>query len=442
MSTLPQQLSNDEERVRLSRRSPLEPLRHTQYAACWTTGVLAHAASWMQNLTVPYLVFQLTDSASWLGMAAVAGYAPALIGNPVGGALADRYSRKGILLCTLALKCAVAFILYALWSNDALTLLGMLVLLALNGLGSTIHTACWSAFSPQLVPTDALAATYRINSIMVNLSRAFGPALAGWIIATDGPGSAFRLAGLAYLPFGVALILARPRPVPTEDAENVFRSILAGAQAILGTRRLSIPTITSATVSVFGAGLQGLTAALAAEVYGVGPIGLGWLVSAMGTSCVISGIAIALIGDRFSRSKTLLFGLAAYACGAILAGSTNLFPMGLAAHAIIGIGHVTIYVSCATALQLNLREEFRGRVTSLYMMGIFLGMPLGAQTGGLLADEVGLTNVIISYGFALLLYIALGYRCFDGFRDLDRELKQSEEKVPSGIDTAPISTQT
>ena len=76
-------------------------------------------------------------------------------------------------------------------------------------------------------------------------------------------------------------------------------------------------------------------------------------------------------------------------------------------------------MSCATSLQLNLREELRGRVTSLYMMGIFLGMPLGSQVGGLLADQVGLATVMTAYGAALLLYLGIARTWLRGFADLD-----------------------
>lgn len=402
-----------------ARPSPLEPLRHRQYAACWLTGILAHGASWMQSITVPFLVFEMTGSAAWLGAAAVAGQAPALIGNPIGGVLADRYSRRGILLAALSVKCAVAFGLWALWSNDALSLAPILGLLALNGLGATIYAACWSSFAPQLVPKAALASVYRVNSIQINLSRAAGPALAGWVLAAFGPGTAFLVAAICYAPFAVALALARPRPIPVELHAGTLRALLAGVRAIREHRGLAVPLVTAAVVSIFGAGLQGLTAGLAADVYGVGAEGLGWLVSSMGIACVLTGIVVALLGERVARSTTATIGIAAYASGAILAGATDLYAVGLAGYAIIGIGHVTLYVSCATSLQLNLREELRGRVTSLYMMGIFLGMPLGSQVGGLLADQVGLATVMTAYGAALLLYLGIARTWLRGFADLD-----------------------
>jgi MFS family permease len=142
----------------------------------------------------------------------------------------------------------------------------------------------------------------------------------------------------------------------------------------------------------------------------------------MGISCVLTGVGVALLSDSIVRSTLVKVGLVAYASGAILAGATQSYSVGLVAFGIIGIGHVTVYVSCATALQLHLREEMRGRVTSLYMMGIFLGMPLGSQVGGLLGDLVGLPAVMIAYGIALLVYMGVARVRLRGFADLDGDL--------------------
>ena len=113
-----------DDRAATARRpvGAFEPFRHGLFTACWWGSLFAHAAVWLQNITVPYLVFEMTGSATWLGVAAVAGQAPALVASPLGGVLADRYSRRGVLLVTLLLKTAVAFGLYALWRQEALQL--------------------------------------------------------------------------------------------------------------------------------------------------------------------------------------------------------------------------------------------------------------------------------------------------------------------------------
>ena len=145
-----------------AHRSVFEPFQHTLYTACWSTGMLAHAAVWLQNIAVPFLVFELTGSATWLGVAAVASHAPALIGSPLGGVLADRYPRRGLLLATLVLKIAVSFGFYILWQLEALHLSVMMALLIVNGLAHTVHLACFSSFIPQIVPRSILASAVRL----------------------------------------------------------------------------------------------------------------------------------------------------------------------------------------------------------------------------------------------------------------------------------------
>lgn len=398
-----------------------EPFRHGLFTACWLGSLLAHGAVWLQNITVPYLVFEMTGSATWLGAAAVAGQAPALVASPLGGVLADRYSRRGLLLATLALKATASFGFYTLWSRDALELGPMLMLLVLNAVAHTVHLSCSSAFVPQIVPRRILASAYRLNSIQVNLSRAAGPAVAGFVLAQYGAGAAFVASGFAYLPFTVVLVLARPRSIEPPPHEGTFRALRAGVSAVLGSRALGIPVLTAAVVSFFGAGIQPLTAGLASDVYGVDAQGFGWLVSSMGISSFLSGVVLALIGERVARSKSVRAGLLFYGAGVALAGSTDLFAVGIAGFLLIGVGHVFVYVSCATSMQLHLSEDMRGRVTALYMTAIFVAMPAGAQLGGFLGDQIGLPPVLIAYGVALIAYSLLSGVTLRAFSDIDGE---------------------
>ena len=398
------------------------PFRHTLFTACWWGSLLAHAAVWLQNITVPYLVFEMTGSATWLGVAAVAGQAPALIASPLGGVLADRYSRRGLLLATLALKVIVSFGLYTLWSQGSLQLAPMLALLVLSASAHTVHLSCASAFVAQTVPTRLFGSAYRLNAIQINLSRAVGPAIAGWLLASFGPGAAFATSGFGYVPFAIVLLLARPRPIAPAHQEGTFRAIRSGIRAIVGNRALGVPVLTAAVVSFFGSGIQPLTAGLASDVYRVDAQGFGWLVSSMGISCAVSGLLLAVMGERVARSKSARLGLLVYAVGAVLAGTTEVFAIGVGAYVLIGFGHVFVYVSCATSMQLHLTEELRGRVTSLYMTAIFVAMPAGAQLGGFLGDRIGLPSVLIGYGVALAAYVALSKVGLRNFGDLDGEL--------------------
>ena len=148
---------------------------------CWTTSAVAHSANWMQSVAVPFLVYEMTGSHALLGVAALAGQAPALLASPLGGLWADRYSPKKILLATLAVKACVALSFFALHRSELLSLPWIFGLLAIGGFASTANIAVWQPFVAQIVSDRSLAAAYRLNAMQFNFSRAVGPALAGAI---------------------------------------------------------------------------------------------------------------------------------------------------------------------------------------------------------------------------------------------------------------------
>ena len=250
----------------------------------------------------------MTESATWLGLAAVASQAPALVASPLGGVLADRYSRRAVLIVTLLLKMVVSFGLYALWDRDLLTVSSILTLLTLSGIAHTVHLASSSAFIPQIVPRKILPAAVSLNSIQVNLSRAIGPAIAGLVLSHFDAGGAFLASGFAYLPFAVVLVFARPRPIEPPPRQSTWHALRDGISTITSSRALSVPVITAGFVSFFGSGIQPLTAGLASEVYEVGPQGFGWLISSMGISSAAAGVLYAATDGRGRRSRMVKTG--------------------------------------------------------------------------------------------------------------------------------------
>ena len=376
----------------------LAPLREWSFTSCWLAGTLAHSAQWMQSIAVPFIVYQQTESATWLGAAAVAGQAPALLASPLGGVWADRYSRRAILLTTLTIKMAVAVGLFALYQADTLTPLRMIGLLVVGGFAATVNITCWQAFVAQLVPPHLIAQTYRLNAIQFNVSRAVGPALAGVVLAQFGAGIAFAINAAAFVPMVLAIIAVRPRPLVTPEPDSPFASFVAGARAAFAHRGFAVPIATAAFLSVFGQGLHPLMAGLAADVFGVGEQGFGMLMSSVGIASVTTAIAIVFVGDFAPRSRQASVGLYLYALGILTVAATNDYAIGLFGFAITGIAHVLVHIHTTTALQVHLTDELRGRVTSIYLLGIIASIPLGAFVGGFLGDRIGLQSVVGLYG--------------------------------------------
>jgi len=397
----------------------LAPLREWGFTTCWLAGILAHSAQWMQSIAVPFIVYQLTESATWLGLAAVAGQAPALLASPLGGVLADRYSRRAILLITLAIKIAVACGFCALYNLDLLTPERMVALLIIGGFSATVHITCWQAFVAQLVPPDLIAQTYRLNAIQFNLSRAVGPAMAGIVLSTFGAGVAFAVNAAALVPMVIAIIAVRPRALTTPPPVSPMRAFMTGAKTAFAHRGLVVPIATAAFLSVFGQGLHPLMAGLAADVFQVGEQGFGMLMSSVGVASVVTAVSVVFFGDRALRSHQASVGLFVYALGILTVGATDDYTVGLIGFAVTGVAHVLVHIHTTTALQLHLDDELRGRVTSIYLLGIIASIPLGAQVGGLLGDQIGLQNVVGLYGAAVLGYALYAHFFLDRLSDLD-----------------------
>jgi MFS family permease len=397
----------------------LAPLRQWPFTSCWLAGTLAHSAQWMQTIAVPFIVYQMTGSATWLGAAAVAAQAPALLASPLGGVWADRYSRRAILLITLGIKMAVALGFYALHQADGLTPERMVVLLVVGGFASTVHITCWQAFVAQLVPARLIAPTYRLNAIQFNFSRAVGPALAGVVLAAWGAGAAFLVNAVAFVPMVAAVSLVRARSLAVAPHSSPLEAFRTGASAAFRHRGLAVPIATAAFLSVFGQGLHPLMAGLASDVFRVGEQGFGFLMSSVGGASVLTAVAIVFVGDRAPRSTQAGVGLFLYALGILTVAATDDYAVGVVGFAITGVAHVLVHIHTTTSLQLHLSEELRGRVTSIYLLGIIASIPLGAQLGGLLADRIGLRLVVAGYGMAVLGYAMFARLVLGGLGDLD-----------------------
>ena len=409
-----------EERTQaLLRVSPLAPLRQPQFVSCWLGGAVSSSANWMLGLSVPFLVYEMTESTTWLGIAAIASNGPAIISSPLGGVWADRYSKRVVLLLTLVFQFGIALWLYSASQAGELTVLRLIGLAAAMGFASSTHLSAYQPFVAEIVPEHQIAPAYRLNAIQFNVSRAIGPAIAGFVLAQWGPSTAFLVNALAYLPLALVLVFVRPRPLPRIPTKGVLSDLAAGARVIWHDRRLRVALTTSTVTAVFGMSIHPLIAGLAKDVFRVEEQGLGILVSSVGVAAVVTAFMTVWMGDRVRRSAMVRTGLVLYGIGLWVVSATDDFAIGVLGFGITGIAHVLVNVSVTTSVQVHVPESFRGRVTSLQLMGIIVSMPVGAQLGGLLGEGIGLPAVLALYASALIGYAAWAHLRMNGLRDLD-----------------------
>jgi MFS family permease len=395
-----------------TRRHPrlgaLDALRHREFALFFAAALVSNTGGWLQSIAAPFLLYEVTRSNTWLGLAGFASLAPGILLAPLAGILADRHPRRRILLLTQCLHAGVAAALCGLAAAGAADAPRILGLLLLGGIANGIQMTSWQSYVPLLVPRESLADAVRLNSAQFTISRALGPALGGVVLASAGAAAAFGLNACSFALVLVVLALGRPRPTPPSGDAPALEQVREGVRAVLRSPALRIAVLTAFAVALLGQSVMSLAAGLAAEVFGVGAIGLGAMTSMFGTGAMLGALVLALFPDTVPRSGMTQAGLVCYAGGLGLVAATRQLGFGLAGFLLMGVSHVLVTISLNTSVQVQVADELRGRVMSLYLMGIFAGVPLGALGLGSLGDALGLQHAVRAAAAGLALFALLG----------------------------------
>jgi MFS family permease len=399
----------------------LVAFRSKEFTKFFLAGLVSNTGTWMQTVTVPFVIDQLTHSTALVGVSAFCAFFPATVVGPLAGSLADRYDRRALLIWAQALTMLMAVALWVLWASGAATTPLILGCVVISGLGAGITTAAWQAFVPQLVPRPALLSAVRVNSMQFTGARAFGPALAGLVLATLGPSYAFALNALSFLVVIGALATIRPRPFAEQgDHGGVMRHFREGLRYVRARAVLVVAVLMVMLVALFGVAMVQLVEPFSRHVLDVGPGVYGLLTGGYGTGAIIGSLGMVWLGDRYRRSRVAAVGLLAMAAGDLVLGIAPAWGVGLIALFVMGAAQVFCMVACNTAIQLNVDEGFRGRASSLFTMSFFAAAPIGALIGGLLGEWAGLRVTMVGSAAALALLTLVSIGRYRGLRPLDQ----------------------
>ena len=389
------------------RRSPMRAFRHRDFAVFWTAAAISNGGAWMQVVALPALLFDMTDSSTWLGLASLASLLPAVVLTPFAGVLADRISRRSILLATQAAQMATAFALWGLYSADALTPGLILGVGVASGIATGFQAAVWQSFVPLLVPPDEILDAVELNSVQFTLARALGPAFAGLVVTTIGFGAAFAINGFTYALVIVALVVARPRTTPRVGGrESVVTVLVEGARYMWSRAPLRLAVGIAFLTSVCGQSLQHVAPAIAARVFGRPSTANAGLLVALGLGALASSAFTVVVGDRMARSTRMTIALGLYALSTALLPLTSEYWVGLVAFFLAGIAHLQTAVALNTLIQGTVPEEIRGRAMSFYVLAIIAGIPLGAFVLGRLGDTLGMRTALVLDALVLTTAVA------------------------------------
>jgi MFS family permease len=416
-------------------------LRRRDFAIFWGAALVSSTGNWMQTVTVPFVVYDMTRSTAWLGFAAFMSYIPGTVSGMLGGSLADRYSRRRMLLTTQTVMMGNAILLWTVWVSGAATPGLLVAIVGWSGLVTGLNAPTWQSFVTQLVERDEIVHAVRLNSMQFVSARAFGPAIAGIVLQTFGPGTAFMANAASFVFVLGALLAVRPRPQRFLVHEgSVLAHLRAGWQFVRARPGLLLPILAIGFVSLLGTSVVQLAPAVAGDQFDVGRGAYGFLVAAFGLGALAGSVAVAFVADRWRRSALARWGLFGVAAGVIVLGSTTAYAIGVAAMCGMGVSYTVLATSLQTSVQARVEDTFRGRTMSLYTSALLAGVPLGALVQGKLAELIGLRAVVVGAGVLLATFGLVAEIRFDRLRLLDGAVAgaRADPLVDPLVDPLPL----
>jgi len=361
------------------------------WAAQWPVLI----GTWMQIVALGFFVFQLTHSQTAVGIVAAADGVPAVALSLAGGALADRVPRRRILLVTQSVLGLSSGTLAVLALTGRASLASVTAVALVFGAADAVDLPSRQALVADLVERRLVVSAVALGSVAMSTCRIIGPALAGQLLVTAGPGLCFLVLALAYLvPIAVLVGVVPDIPPARASTAGVRSGLRAGLAAAAGDPLVRAVLVCAAVLSFLGVSYMPYLPVFAAtSLHGGGAV-LGLLYSTGGVGGLIAGLLIAGRGRPSTRVRMLGGGGLFYAAGLATLTQSHTLAMALPALVAISFGFLAMNTSMTTLLQTDTDPALRGRLLGLYTT-TFAGLqPLGTLLYGVVGRRVPLFDAI------------------------------------------------
>ena len=380
----------------------LRSLNSRNFRLYFSGQLVSLVGTWMQMIAMQWLVYRLTDSALMLGIIGFAAQIPTFLLAPVAGVAADRWNRRDVQLVTQTLAMLQAFVLALLvWTSRA-AVWQIVVLSLLLGVVNAFDAPARQAFAVELVERrEDLTNAIAINSIMFNMARLIGPAMAGLSIAVIGEGGCFFLNGVSFLAVIVAMLMMRLQPSKPRTREaKLWEELKEGANSAFGFVPIRLLLLFLALTSVMTMPLQTLMPVIAKDILGGGSAMLGFLVAASGIGSLLAGVYLAQRTDVLGLEKRIATTVLLCSISIVAMAFVRSIWLALPLAIVAGFGIMIQGASSNTLVQTLVEDHMRGRVMAFFTMAFMGMMPFGSLLGGALGGRIGVPRTLIVCGTA------------------------------------------
>lgn len=392
----------------LALHKTFSALRSANFRLWFLGQVVSLVGTWMQTTAQGYLVYEITQSSAYLGFVAAANGLPTLVFTLFGGIVADRISKRKLIIIAQSAMMVLAFILAALTFTGLVQAWHIIVLAFFLGIANSFDAPARQAFIVEMVDREDLANAIALNSSIFNLGVVVGPAIAGIVYAWVGPALCFTINGFTFIAVIGALSLMKIKPMlDVVPQGSAISRLVDGLKYVLSESRIKLLLVYVSVISIFGFSLLTLIPAWAVSILNGDVRTNGWLLSARGLGSLLGALMVAYVGSRQVRGKIWQAGWYVLPLALLGFGLVRDVPLSLSLMVIMGWGMMTVLNISNGLIQSYVPDDLRGRVMSVYVLVFFGSATVGSFLAGSVASRLGEpVMVFISAGVLLMALTA------------------------------------
>ena len=384
-------------RLSVNEEGNWRSFRHRNYQILFPANAVSNIGSWAQRIAQDWLVLELTNSGTYLGLVTALQFAPVLLFSLHGGALADRFNKRKVLIATNIAGGLSSAVLGILVMTGVVALWHVFLLAFALGISTAIDGPVRQSFTNEVVGHEDLPNAVSLNSANFNAGRLIGPAVSGFLIAAFGTGPSFLFNAFSYLFVILALTQLNEKAFFTTEKSTSMTNVREGIAYVRARPDLYVVMAMVFFIATFGLNFQIFNALMATKVFGKGPASYGLL----GTFIAIGSLSGALISARLEGFRKTLFVVRAGIVFSIVVIILSLMPTYLAYALwlpVCGLAALTTLITANSIVQVNTDPAIRGRVMGLYLLIFMGGTPFGSPLIGVMSELIGTRETIAACG--------------------------------------------
>ncbi|ENG8678821.1 MFS transporter [Enterobacter hormaechei] len=384
--------------------SPWQPLSQPVFRMLWIATVVSNVGSWMSDVGINWSMLTLSADPLDIALVQAASSLPMFLFALPSGVMADIVDRRKYLLFSQLWVFIAAAGLTLLSFTGHVTPTVLLAATFLLSVGAAMSSPPFQAIVPDLVSKPELGSAVALNSLGVNISRAIGPALGGFLLSLAGPWMVFALNALSVM--GVAWVLWRWRPAPSVQRlppEHFFSAVRSGIRYVHAAPVLRNVLVRTVAFFVFGSAGWALLPLVASRELGLGPAGYGVMLACIGLGAIAGAILLPRLRQRLNADRLMVAASLTFAITMLALAFVRHFWLLNLFEFFTGFAWIAVLSTLNLGAQRSAARWVKARALAVYLTVFFGSMTAGSAVWGQIASQFGTPTSLVVATLGMVL---------------------------------------